>query len=219
MFLGHYGVAFAAKKAAPSVSLPVLFIAAQFADILWPLFLVSHVEKYAIVPGISAVSPYDFIYYPWSHSLLMDMVWGLLFGLVYYSATRNRRGAWILGLVVLSHWVLDLIVHVPDLPLAPFLNTKLGLGGWNSVAFTIAAECLFFFGGLFIYWKNTRAVKAPGKWVLALTTILLTFLYFSTTFFSKSDNGPLLLMFVVFMILQTVLVLLAYWIDRNRVPV
>jgi membrane-bound metal-dependent hydrolase YbcI (DUF457 family) len=177
------------------------------------------VETYAIVPGTSVVSAYDFIYYPWSHSLLMDMVWGLLFGLVYYFFTRNRRGAYIVGLVVLSHWVLDLLVHIPDLPIAPFGNIKWGLGGWNSIPFTIAAECLFFFGGLFIYSKNTRPVKAAGRWVLAVLAVLLTLLYFSTTFFSSStsDGGPLIVMFVVFMILQAVLVGLAYWTDKNRV--
>jgi hypothetical protein len=217
MFLGHYGVAFAAKKAAPGVSLGVLFVAAQFADILWPVFLVSHLEKYAIVPGISRVSPYDFIYYPFSHSLMMDMVWGLLLGLCYYSLTRNRRGAWVVGLVVVSHWVLDLIVHVPDLPLSPFGNLKLGLGGWNSVAFTIAIESLFFYGGLGIYLKNTKPVRAIGSWVTALLVILLTILYFSTTF-GKTEEGPLLLLFVVFMLLQAILVCLAYWADKNRRP-
>ena len=115
--------------------------------------------------------------------------------------------------------MLDLIVHVPDFPLTPFGSLKLGLGGWNSVPFTIAAECLFFFGGLLIYVKSTRAVKAPGKWVLALLTILLTVLYFSSTFFSQADGGPLLVLFLVFMLLQAILVWLAYWVDKNRVPV
>lgn len=215
MFLGHYGVAFAAKKAAPGVSLGVLFIAAQFADILWPLFLVTHVEKYALVPGISKVSPYDFIYYPFSHSLLMDIFWGLLFGMLYYVGTKNRRSALVVGLVVVSHWVLDLIVHIPDLPLSPFGSIKVGLGGWNSVAFTIAIELLFFFGGLMIYLKNSRALKPSGNWVLAILVILLTVLYFSSTF-GKATDGPLIMLFIVFMLLQLILILLANWADRNR---
>ncbi|MDP4129933.1 MAG: hypothetical protein Q8918_12650 [Bacteroidota bacterium] len=215
MFLGHYGVAFAAKKVAPKVSLGVLFIAAQFADILWPVFLVSHVEKYSIVPGISKVSPYDFIYYPYSHSLLMDIVWGLILGLVYYGITKNRRGAWVVALLVISHWILDLIVHIPDLPLSPFGDIKVGLGGWNSVAFTIAIEVLFFYGGLIIYLRNTRAVKPVGNWVLGVLVVLLTLLYFLSTF-GKADNGPLIMLFIVFMLLQTILVLLANWSDKNR---
>ena len=218
MFLGHYGIAFAAKKAAPKVSLGVFFFAAQFADILWPTFLVSHVERFALKPGISVVSPYDFIYYPWSHSLLMDLFWGLLLGLIYYSITRSRRGAWMVGLVVVSHWLLDFVVHIQDLPLAPFSTAKFGLGGWNSIAFTIAAEAVLFFGGLFIYLKNTKPTRATGSWVLGLLVILLTLLYFGTTF-SRSQESPLIVLFFVFMFLQAVVISLATWADKNRISV
>jgi hypothetical protein len=216
MVLGHYGVAFAAKKITPRVPLPLLFIAAQLADILWPVFLITHIEKYAIVPGTSVVSPYDFIYYPWSHSLAMDIFWGLLLGILYYRITKYRPGAWMVGLVVVSHWVLDLIVHIPDLPLTPFSNIKLGFGGWNSFVFTIAIESIIFYGGVFIYWKATKAISAAGHWSLILLVLLLSALFFSTFSSSSGDGTPLMTIFIIFMVLQIVLILLSWWVDRTR---
>ncbi len=93
MFLGHYGLAFAAKRAAPRMSLGALAFAAQFLDEVWPILLLLGVEQVRIVPGLMATSPLDFVSYPYSHSLAMAVMWGALIGGVYYLLRRYGRGA------------------------------------------------------------------------------------------------------------------------------
>src|SRR5215510_16393080 len=115
MFIGHFAVAFAAKKAAPKVSLGTLVLAAAFLDVVWPVLVLLGVERFRIVPGFTAVNPFDFTYYPWSHSLATTMAWSVAFALAYFAASRDRAGAVWVGLVVASHWVLDFVSHIPDI--------------------------------------------------------------------------------------------------------
>ena len=133
MFIGHFGGALAAKKAAPRTSLGTLILAAQFIDLLWPIFLLLGLEHVRIAPGITKVSPFDFYDYPISHSLLMVVVWSVVLGGLYYAFRQYPRGAWIIALAVLSHWVLDFIVHWPDLPLWPG-GPRAGLGALELLA-------------------------------------------------------------------------------------
>src|SRR4051794_16038384 len=119
MFIGHFGLGFAAKRIAPRVSLGTAFLAAQFVDLLWPTFLLMGVESVRIAPGATAVTPLVFEHYPISHSLLAIIGWGVALGAAYALITKNTRGAFVVGALVASHWVLDVIVHVPDLPLMP----------------------------------------------------------------------------------------------------
>jgi len=155
MFLGHFGVAMAAKKAAPKASLGTLVLAAQFADLLWPVFLLLGWERVRIAPGITRVTPLDFVSYPWSHSLLMDLAWGTALGAVYFALRRDGRGAWVVGACVPSHWVLDWIAHRPDMPLYPG-GPRFGLGLWNSVPATLVVELVLFVAGAAIYLIATR---------------------------------------------------------------
>ena len=115
MFLGHFAVGFGAKRLAPRASLGTLLLAAQFIDLLWPTLVLLGVERVRIAPGITAVVPLDFEHYPISHSLLAVVGWALLFGAVYFLIRRDRRTSLVLGLAVLSHWLLDWITHRPDL--------------------------------------------------------------------------------------------------------
>ena len=119
MFIGHFGVAFAAKRLAPRTSLGWMVLAAQFLDFLWPIFLLLGMEHVRVVPGITKVQPLDFYDYPFSHSLTMALRWGLALALVYYLLRRYVRGAWVLVVLVVSHWVLDYVSHRPDLPRRP----------------------------------------------------------------------------------------------------
>lgn len=215
MFIGHFGLSFAAKKAAPKVSLGTLFIATQFVDILWPLLLVLHVEKVAISPGYTKTNAYEFLYYPYTHSLFMGVVWGLLLGGIYWLFKRDKRGAVVVGLCVLSHWFFDLIVHVADLPLTPFSSYKVGLGLWNHVAVTVILETAIFSIGLYIYSTFTRAKNRIGKWGLWVLVGLLLLVYFSNTF-GPTPPDSVMLVFVSSTILMGVLISLAYWVDRNR---
>jgi hypothetical protein len=177
MFLGHYGVALAAKRAAPRASLATLFIAAQFLDLLWPILLIAGVEHVRIAPGITRVSPLDFYDYPISHSLVTALGFGALVGAIYFALQRKAREALIVGALVPSHWLLDLIVHRPDLPLTPTGKARLGLGAWNSFPLTLALELGVFGGGLAIYLRATRAETRAGSWGLAALAIALVGVY------------------------------------------
>ena len=131
MFIGHFGVGLGAKKAAPGISLGTLFLASQFLDLLWPTLLLFGWEHVKIQPGITDLVPLNFTDYPYSHSLLFAILWGIVIGGIYLLVKKNFRGAIILALCVLSHWVLDLPVHRPDLPLFPGSAMFVGFGLWN----------------------------------------------------------------------------------------
>lgn len=163
MFIGHFGVALVAKKIAPRVSLGTLIFAAQFLDLLWPMFLLLGWEHVRIAPGITKVSPFDFFDYPISHSLLAAVGWSIAVATGHFSFRRNRRAAVVLGLAVLSHWILDFLTHRPDLPLWPG-GPKVGLGLWNSWVASISSETVFFVGGLVGYVSITQAREKIGPY-------------------------------------------------------
>ena len=175
MFIGHFGLGFAAKRAAPSVSLAVLFLAAQFADVLWPFLVAAGVEQVRIDPGNTAVTPLDFVSYPWSHSLLMLGVWGVLLGWIF--RTEDRRAFAVIAALVLSLWVLDFVTHRPDMPLYPG-GPKFGLSLWNSVPATMLVEISMYLAGAWIYLDMTRPKNAVGRWgvLVLLSTLLLIYI-------------------------------------------
>lgn len=181
MFLGHFGVALAAKKAAPKASLGVLVLAAQFADVIWPIFVLLGWEQVRIAPGNTRMTPLDFVAYPWSHSLLMQIVWGAALGAVYFAIRRDARGAAVAAACVPSHWLLDWIAHRPDMPLIPG-GARYGLGMWNSLPLTLAAELALFAGGIALYLRATRAKDRTGNFALWSLLGLLLLLYFASAF-------------------------------------
>ncbi|MGH7526781.1 MAG: hypothetical protein ACREMX_08745 [Gemmatimonadales bacterium] len=161
MFVGHYGVSFAAKKVAPSIPLWVLFIAVQLLDVFWAPFILLGIEKARIVPGITASNPLDLNYMPYTHSLLAALLWstGAFLACRMLAHRRVAQGAaLVLGLAVLSHWVLDFVAHRPDLPL--YDNTaKVGLGLWNLPAVAFAVEAVLLFGGMWLYLGTVSLVR------------------------------------------------------------
>lgn len=213
MFLGHFGVAFGAKKLAPATSLGTLVLAAQFLDILWPNLLLLGVEKVRIVPGLTAVNPLDFVSYPISHSLAMALLWGVVFGIVYWAVRRYRAGAIVAAACVASHWLLDLVVHVPDLPLAPGSSVKVGLGLWQSLPATLAVELAVFGAGLAVYVRGTRAVDRIGRYALWGLVLFLAAIYLGSVFGPPPPNAAAVAWADQG---QWLIVLWAYWIDRHR---
>ena len=172
MFIGHFGVGLAAKKLAPRASLGTLFFAAQFLDLIWPIFLLLGLEHVRIAPGITRMSPFDFYDYPISHSLVTAAGWSLLVGGIYHLARHRFGDAGIVGLAVISHWVLDFLVHRPDLPLRPG-GPKVGLGLWNYWVAEITLEVAIFAAGIWIYCTVTRARDGIGRHAFwALTAFL-----------------------------------------------
>lgn len=215
MFIGHFGIALAAKRVAPRTSLGALVLATAFLDLLWPMFLLLGVEHVRIAPGITTASPFDFYDYPISHSLLTVAGWAAVVALLYYVGTRYSRGAWAMGLGVLSHWVLDAIVHRPDLPFWPGGRLRFGLGLWNSWGWSIAAELAVFLGGLFFYLRATRARDRIGRYGFWSLLVFLMVAWIS----SMLAGAPPSVAAVAWGGLSLWLLLpWAWWADRHREP-
>lgn len=213
MFIGHFGIGFGAKKAAPFISLGVLFTAAQFLDLLWPLLLLLDVEHVTIAPGITKLTPLDFTDYPISHSLLLVIFWGLIVGLFYWLLKKNTRGAIVLFICVISHWFLDFLVHRPDLPLYPGNSPRLGLGLWNYPVPALIAEAIIFVTGIFFYLQITTAKNRSGKFGLWILIALLVFIQIGNIL---APPPPGVKAIAWAGQLQWLFVILAFWVDRNR---
>jgi len=155
MFVGHYGPAFLAKRADRTIPLWVLFIAVQFLDVLWAPFVLLGIEKVRIVPGFTKSSALDLYYMPYTHGLLTAIGWSIVFGAAYNLIARpsTARASIIVGLAVFSHWVLDLLVHRPDLPLYDN-SAKVGLGLWNVPAIELPLEALILLGGMWFCFRD-----------------------------------------------------------------
>lgn len=215
MFLGHYAIALAAKKPAPATGLGTMILAAQLVDLLWPVLLLAGLEEVAIVPGVTTVSPLDFVRYPYTHSLLAVLGWGVLFGGVYFLLRRDGRGAWVAGAAVLSHWVLDLVVHRPDLPLYPDGAPRVGLGLWNSVPGTLVVEFGLLAAGAAVYLRTTTARDRTGRIALwALLAVLV--LVYALSLVGPLPPSPQAV--AVAALAGWLFVPWGYWIDRHRQP-
>jgi hypothetical protein len=213
MFIGHFGIGFAAKRIAPKASLGTLFFASQFIDLLWPILLLLGIEQVKIDPGNTVVTPLEFTHYPYSHSFLTVVIWALLLGITYFIVKRNKALSLYLGAIVLSHWLLDLIVHRPDLPLIPWLEIKTGFGLWNSLSGTIIVEGMIFISGVFFYVKTTNALNKKGIYGLWGLVLVLIILYISNLFGPLPPSTEAI---AYSGLLQWLFILLAFWIDRNR---
>jgi hypothetical protein len=214
LFIGHFGVGFAAKRIIPKTSLGTLLLASQFIDLLWPFFLIFGIEVVAIDPGNTAFTPLDFIYYPFSHSLLGVLIWALIFGAVYYLIRKDLNSSFILGILVLSHWILDFITHRPDLPI--FLGSDslhVGLGLWNSIIATVIIESIIFIAGVYFYFAVTKGKNKVGAYSLWSFIIFLIIVYLLNLFGPPPDSVDAI---GYVGLSQWLLIAWAYWIDRNR---
>ena len=146
----------------------------SFPILLWPIFLILGIEHARINPGNTAFTPIDFYDYPLSHSLLMSVVWSILFGGIFFYLKKNLRNSIIVGCTVFSHWLLDFLSHKPDLSLAPRINIFLGLGLWNSLVGTICIEGFLFIGAVYIYVRTTNSRDRIGDYAFwGLVALLL----------------------------------------------
>ncbi|TGE20335.1 hypothetical protein E5K00_20235 [Hymenobacter aquaticus] len=211
MFIGHYGLAFGAKAAKPQLSLGILFMAVQLADLLWPTLLLVGAERVELLP--SAGQAVTFSHYPISHSLLMSGVWSVLLGLGYWMRRRDKPAALLLGLAVFSHWLLDVVVHGPDLPLFPGNSPLVGLGLWNNLLLSQVVEVPIFGAGLYLYLKRTQALNKTGRYALWSLVAFLLLVHFSN-FFSPTPTSVTELGWLGQ--LMWLPVLWAWWADRNR---
>lgn len=215
MFIGHFAVAFAVKRAAPRTSLGMTFAAAQLADLLWPIFLLMGWETVRIAPKGNPFLTLDFTHYPWSHSLLAELALAIVLGALYFAFTRYATGAIVVALLVPSHWLLDLLVHVPDLPLYPGGTARFGLGLWNSPLATIVLELIMFAAGVAVYRNTTRARDRIGRFGLWALVAFLVALYFASAF---SPPPPTVNALAWGALIGWPLTLWPWWVDRHRDP-
>jgi membrane-bound metal-dependent hydrolase YbcI (DUF457 family) len=215
VFLGHYALGFGAKKLTPYTSLGTLLLAAELVDLIWPSFLMVGIETVRIAPGITRVTPLDFTSYPWTHSLVMGAVWAGLFAALYVFFRRYPRGAMVLAALVLSHWLLDVISHRPDLPIWPG-GPRIGLGLWYSLPATLVVEGLLFSLGIWIYATNTEPVDAVGRYSFPAFVITLAAVYLASVFGPPPPSASAV---AVAGQGQWLLVMWGYWLDRHRVAI
>jgi len=218
MFVGHYGPAFAAKAARRPPSLGAAFLAVQLVDIAWAGFILTGVEHARIVPGFLALSSLDLYDMPWTHSLPGAAAWSIAGALLY--RVLDRRGGWsaagLIGLCVFSHWVLDFLVHAPDLQIGIAAAPKVGLGWWGAPALGVTAEALVMFGGFFVYLSATKPLGMAGRigpWVLIA-------LFIGLYAFDKLGPTPPDIQAAAVMALGAYLVIaaLGFLLDRTRAP-
>jgi hypothetical protein len=215
MFLGHVAVGMAAKREVPRVSLAVLVLATQLADVIWPALVGLGIEQVAIDPGNTRVTPLNFVSYPYSHSLLTMTLWAIAFGFVF-GQSRGRRAVPVLAVLVVSHWVLDVITHRPDVPIVPHGGLKLGLGLWNSIPATLAVECAMYTAGLWIYLRSTRARDRIGRWGFGVLAGFLVVVYVANIFGPPPPSVTAI--WIGALVGAAVMTWWAWWVDRHRTP-
>lgn len=218
MFIGHYAVGFAAKRWAPKTSLAVLFGSALWLDLVWPMFVLFGWEHFRIDGSpLTKLLAFDFTDYPLSHSFVMAIAWGALLGLAWLAWKKDTNTACLIAGLVVSHWVLDFLVHRPDLPLLPAADPgarKFGLGIWSSYWGTGILEVSIFAFGLKIYLMSTKAKDKIGSVAFWAFVAFLLVLYA----FVFTNNPPANPKVVAFsgQVLGLLLLGWAYWFDGHR---
>lgn len=216
MFIGHYALAFGAKRYVPTVSLGTLFLACQFADLLWPTLVVLGIERVEVDPGNTAITPLNFVSYPYSHSMVALVIWAALFALAYRTIKGWRPEAIAaVATLVFSHYVLDFITHRPDLPITLSGSRRVGLGLWNSPMATLAFEVTLFAVGTALYVLVTRARDRAGRIGLWGLIAFLSAIYFAAIFGPPPPNASAVAMAGH---LSWLFIAWAYWVDRHRAP-
>ena len=215
MFIGHYGPSFACKAWKPVVPLWVLFVAVQLVDIVWAVLVLLGIEKVRIVPGITATNPFDLYYMPFTHSLPGAIFWAVGAAAVYRAVAPAQKwtAAVIVGGAVFSHWVLDLVVHRPDLPLYDDAY-KVGFGLWNYPAIAFLLEIALLFGGIAFYLRVTQPIDVIGRYgmtVLGLFAVVLqAYVFFGPP--PVSDTAFALTALVLYFAFAV----LVYWLEGKR---
>jgi LexA-binding, inner membrane-associated putative hydrolase len=213
MFVGHYAAAFVAKRLESSASLGTYVLAAMLADLAWCLFLLVGIEHVQFKPGSGAANYLAAWDVPWSHSLLMGVVWAALLTAIYAFGRRDPRAARILFAVVVSHWVLDVITDW-EMPLAPGVRQTFGFGLWASVPATLVVEGGFWLAAIVLYLRATRPKTRTGVLAFWVGIAVLTALWYQNiTGPPPPDARTAAIGSFVFFSLS---VMWAFWMNRLR---
>ncbi|BFG70265.1 hypothetical protein KACHI17_11460 [Sediminibacterium sp. KACHI17] len=213
MFIGHFGLAFAAKKLSPSNNLGASIMSAQLLDLIWPILTLAGIENFSIEPGITKLTPLNFQYYPYSHSLIASIFLGVIVGVIYYMIRKDRTNAIIYGVLVVSHWVLDFLTHRPDLPISFSDEQKYGMGLWNYPAISIIVEILIFITGIYLYFNQSVEENQKGKW-LPWTIVILLAIFFVMNIIGPPPPSTNAVSYSA--LLLWLFVGLGYWAEKNR---
>jgi hypothetical protein len=212
VFIGHFAVAYAAKRLVPRSSLGTLFFAAQFLDLLWPVLVLTGVERLSLAPP-GAGFPLVFDHYPWSHSLLFALFWGVVVACIHWTVRHDGRTAFVIGALVPSHWILDAVVHVPDLPLWPGGTPLVGLGLWNEPLVALTIEFALLAAGVAMYLSATEPMRRAGRWGTWFLIGFLALIQVGNTFGPPPPSA----MAVAWTAMAVwLLVLLGWWTDGAR---
>jgi hypothetical protein len=215
VFVGHYGVAFATRSEENKIPLWVLFVAVQLLDFLWGPFVLLGIEKVRMVPGFTASNPLDLYYMPYTHSLIGALAWSALSLLLYRWISRGKGGrsaALLVGLAVFSHWVLDLLVHRPDL--AIYDDTlKVGFGLWNYRGIEFVVEVTLLLLGIALYVKrNPTVARKVGAIIFG---IFLVVLQAANTFVSRAPSSDRVFA-IKGLVFYTGLAAVAFFVEKRR---
>jgi len=215
MFVGHYSVAFAVKSEQNKIPLWVLFVAVQLLDFIWAPLVLLGIEKMRIAPGITAANPLDLYYMPYTHSLIGALAWSALAFLVYKVTSRTKVAAGlIVALAVFSHWILDLIVHRPDL--AIYDDTlKVGFGLWNYRGLEFGLEMAILVAGIIIYFKRNVVRSMVRKYSLIIFGVLLILIQTGNTFVSRPLSSDHAVAFTA-LISYTLFTAVAFLLEKKR---
>ena len=206
MLVGHLGVGLIGKRVEPKISLGTWMLAVLLADFICFPLLIARVEQFHGSVG-------DI---PYSHSLLMNAVWAALFAAAYYLRRRYPRGAWLLLGAVVSHWVLDVISHRPDMQLIPGIHAVWGLGLWNSIPLTLIVEGGFWLLAIVIYVRGHAPKKLLGVFAFWIGIALLTLAWYGNI--RRGMDPDPVRAGVGGLIFFSLIVAWAYWINRLARP-
>jgi len=215
MLVGHFAAGFAAKRIEPSLPLGTLVFAALFADVLAFTLIAAGIERFRIATDVSTnrFIGENMVY---SHSLLMDILWGALIAAGYFLWRRHARAAWILFAVVVSHWVLDAISHRPDMRLGPGIPGALGLGLWNSIPATLIVEGGMWLASIIVYIRATHASKRAGIYAFWPGVVLVTLAWFANLNAAPASGGSGVAAALPSLIFFACLIGWAYWAGDAR---
>jgi len=215
MLAGHFAAALVGKRAEPTLSLGTLVLAALLADVLAFALIAAGVEHFRIATDVQQNRwiGENIVY---SHSLLMDVLWGALLAGAYLLWRRHARGAWILFAAVVSHWVLDVISHRPDMRLAPGVPGTVGLGLWNSIPATLLVEGGLWLLAIILYMRATRANRRAGNFAFWIGIVFLTLAWLQNISAPPSPGGSAISVALPSLIFFACAIGWAYWMESAR---